>query len=418
MDTLRDFRIPTATVLRFVMSLALSLLVWGWVTVQRDPTVPRTFSDIAVEEPRLPEPLMVVGDPGDVTVRLEGPRSIIQAVVVDDLELQLDLDRVDGPGTYTVPIAIEVPDAVRIDQISPRQRTILVDEAASESFHLDVQTDPDENGPRPISNVTPSVSEVTVSGPKQFVDNVARVVLPIEVGERTGRFTARFTPIALNGDGERITEVEILPERVPATIEVEANGRSVPVLVQTVGVPAEGYEEVDRVVNPSTVLVDGPPAVLADLVSISTEPVAIDGATGAVSQRVALTGLPEGVTVVEPADGSVIAVVQLRERGATQSLPEQAIVVSDIPPGLVATVEPETVMIVVFASEEVMAGLRAGEITVRVSVAGLGPGTHELTPLVAVPPGVQWLRAEPETVRVTLQPTGATPANALTARPS
>ena len=53
----------------------------------------------------------------------------------------------------------------------------------------------------------PEVSEVTVSGPKRLVDNVARVVLPVDIGDRTDDFTADFVPVALDAAGQPIPEV-------------------------------------------------------------------------------------------------------------------------------------------------------------------------------------------------------------------
>ena len=196
-------------------------------------------------------------------------------------------------------------------------------------MHLEVAPAPIDDPTRRIGNIEPEVSEVTVSGPKRLVDNVAQVQLPVDIGERTDDFTADFVPTALDAAGQPIPEVAILPSRVTTTVVVEQRGRSVPVLVQTVGNPEQGYESVGSVANPATVLLDGPDEVLANILSVVTTPVDIDGATETVSTRVGLEDLPPDVRVVSPADGSVVAVVQIRPRGVTQLL-------NDLPVGSTA----------------------------------------------------------------------------------
>jgi hypothetical protein len=78
--------------------------------------------------------------------------------------------------------------------------------------------------------------------------------------------------------------------------------------------------------------------------------------------------------------------------------------VSQVPDGFTASVEPDTIGVVVFASEETTANISGNEISVSASVEGLGAGRHQIRPSVTVPPEVQWLRTEPETVVVAMEP--------------
>ena len=412
-------RIPTATVLRLLASLALALLLWSWVTTQQDPTIPATFPDVPLQEPELSDPRLTVGPFGDITVRVvvEGPRSLVRELGPDDLDPRLDLGGVDGPGDYTVPIQVTTPNGVRVEQLEPPQLSIIVDETASRSFHLVPEPIVPDDNTRRLGEVTPAVSEVTVSGPRRLVDAVARVVLPVEIGEQTSDFTGQFTPVAQNEAGEPVTEVRIRPQRVEATVRVEARGRSVPVLIQTIGDPAQGYEVGDRVANPDMVVLDGPDDAINDIVSVSTAPVMIDGATEPISQTVGLEGLPAGVQVVDPPDGNVVVVVQVRPRGTTQTVTAQGVEVTDLSPGLVASVDPAAVDVEIFAAEDTLAGLRADEIVPRVSAAGLGPGTYQLPLEVSVPAGVQWLRTDPMTATVTVRPRDGTPVTSAAPEP-
>jgi YbbR domain-containing protein len=403
-------RIPVDAVTRLFISLLIALLLWGWVTTQRNPTQSRTIAEVPIAAPQLPDAdLQIGGELGTVTLQLEGPQSVVEGIVRTDLEPMLDLSGVSAPGEHTVPVVVSLPPAVRIDRIDPPRLSIVVDERAVRTVPLEVEREEPDDGTRRFGEITPVVSEVTVEGPRRLVDQVERVVLPVEMGERTADFTAQLAPVALAAGDQPIPEVEVRPRRVLTTVEVEARGRSVPVLIQTVGSPAPGYELGDDAVDPGSVLIDGPPEVLASMVSVLTEPVSVDGATASISTRVALTGLPMEVGVVEPADGQVTVVIQVRQRGVTQSLAEQPVLVTGVGPGLEAIVQPRAVSVVVVAAEDALATLRAGDVTPRASVDGLTAGIHQVPLTVAVPSGVQWIRAEPAAVRVTLRPVAPTP---------
>lgn len=408
-DRLRGLRVSTAVLLRLLVSFALALLLWGWVTTQQDPIENDSYNDLTLQVPELDDDLAVFSDLAQVDVRLvlEGPRSILQQVEPRDLEPRLDLGTVEGPGDYTVPVTVAVPPGTRLERISPRNLPINVDRADSRIFDLEPEIAQPADGTRQVGVPRPEVSQIQVGGPERVVAEVARVVLRIEIDDRTADFTDTFVPVALDAAGAELQGVTMLPPQVRTEVPVQARGQSVPVLIQTTGTPAEGYERVDSAANPATVLLDGPEAALADLVSVQTEPVSIAGATEQVTQQVGLTGLPEGVRVVDPPTGEVYAVVQVRQRGTTQQLEDLPVTITDLAPGLEATLEPATLDVVVFAPDATLSGLRGGDIEPAVSLAGLGPGSHEVTPMVAVPPTVQWIETVPPRIRVVIRPAAA-----------
>lgn len=404
-------------IFRAIASLALAFLLWAWVTTESDPPESRVFADLTMQDPVLPEPLQIAGELPTITIEVVGPRSVVDRVSRAGLRPTLDVSEVTGPGNYQAQVGVDLPAAARITSITPSRVALVVDETTTRTMHLDVVPAQINDPTRRIGNIEPAVSEVTVSGPRRLVDNVARTILPVDIGNRTDDFTVDFVPVALDAEGQPIPEVAILPSRVSTAVEVDQRGRTVPVLVQTIGNPAQGYEIVGSVANPATVLLDGPDEALANILSVVTAPIDVEGASDTVNMRTELQALPEGVRVVNPVDQSVVAVVQIRRRGVTQLLSDLPITVTNVPEGFTATVEPATIGVVVFASEDTMASLTGSEMSTSVSAAGLGAGRHQLRPNVTVPPEVQWLRTEPEVVVVTLtRAPGATPVASPTER--
>jgi len=71
----------------------------------------------------------------------------------------------------------------------------------------------------------------------------------------------------------------------------------------------------------------------------------------------------------------VVVVVQIRQRGVTQSLPDQPVTVTGLAPGLDAVVDPATVEVVISAPEATLATLRAhpGRLLIMFQPHGYGP---------------------------------------------
>ena len=402
-------RMTTATIIRLVSSIVLAFILWGFVTAAEDPETDRNYSNVPIEIEGLPDDLQLVGSLPNATVTLTAPESVIDEIQSDEVGAKLDLEDIDSPGNYSVPVLVIEPDNIWESSVEPPRLSIVVEQTIVKQFPLENEQSGQSDDSKQINSVTPEVSEVTVRGPSSVVDRVSRVVLPIDISEETGTYEADFTPIAQDADGQAIPEVEISPETVRASVEVTARGKSVAVITQLQGEPGQGYEVVDRTINPSTVLVDGPQGSLDDLVAVSTEPIDVSGATSTVSKRVRIVGLPEAVDVIEPADGTVVAVVQIRQRGVTQPLPGQHIEFVNVGPGLTAEANPAEVSVTVVASQEQLADLTAETISVQIDVGGLGPGVYKLEPEVILPPNMQYNSTDPVTVTVTIRQSPSTP---------
>jgi YbbR domain-containing protein len=402
-------RMTTATLIRLVSSIVLAFILWGFVTASEDPEREREYSNVTIEVAGLPDDLQVVGSLPNATVTLTAPESVIDEIQSDEVGAELNVEHIDGPGTYSVPVLVIEPDDIWESSVVPSRLSVVIEQTIVKQFPIEYEQSGQSDDSKQINSVTPEVSEVTVRGPSSIVDRVARVVLPIDITEETGTYEADFSPVAQDADGQAIPEVEISPETVRASVEVTARGKSVAVITQLQGEPAQGYEVVDRTINPSTVLVDGPQGSLDDLVAVSTEPIDVSGATSTVSKRVRIVGLPEGVDVIEPADGTVVAVVQIRQRGVTQPLPGQHIEFVNVGPGLTVEANPAEVSVTVVASQEQLADLTAETISVQIDVGGLGTGVYTLEPEVILPPNMQYNSTDPVTVTVTIRLSPSTP---------
>jgi YbbR domain-containing protein len=395
-------RVTSSDLVRLASSLVLALLLWGWVTTREDPEQTRNYSNVTVEVGELPENLVVVSAPPNAQIRLRGPRSVMEDVEASEVTAHLDLEGINEAGSYNVDVVVSAPDGVWSRDSTPSKVQIQVEESVAKQFPLETIVTDDVSSSRRVGQIAPDVSEVTVRGPSSVVDRVARVVLPISIGNNTRDFSSTFTPVAQDQSGQAITEVVISPEAIGATVPIEAAGKVLAVFPQLIGAPADGLAVLDQAVIPSTVTVNGNQEQLDSLISIQTQPVDITGATGNVSRLVGLDELPEGVSVIDPPTGRVQVSVNIGQRATRQNLPGLKVEVINLGEGLQAEVNPSDVSLNIVAPSEALANLTAADIKIQVDASGLGPGQYTLTPKVVPPPNLQWLSMDPSEVTVTI----------------
>ena len=392
---------------RLLLSLALAIGLWGWVTATGDPERTGRFPSIPITVEGLKDGFVIVGEVGSAEVSVTGPRSAIEDLVSTQIKAYVDLDQVNSPGTYPVRVQVPKPDKTWSTTSRPRSINVIVETETTVAFPVEPKPSGSLGANQQVESVNPSTSEVTVSGPDSLVKRVARVELPIDIANRTTDFASVFTPVAVDKDGQTIGGVTLSPATISATVEITARGKRVAVIAQIEGEPASGFEIVDRLVNPNTVLVDGPSNVLDQMITVNTDTVSINGAEGDIAKRVNIVGLPAGVTLLEPQSGMVDVVVQIRQRGVQQPLPEQPVSVINLEPGLSAHVSPDTVILTVIGNEQELQNLTSTTLSVQVDARGLGPGTYQIQPTVLLPPNMEWKSIEPAMVTVTIMPEGA-----------
>lgn len=398
------FRPDRTQIVRFGISLLLAALLWGWVTQLQDPyvTEKRRFEELEIQAGTLPTSLQLVSELPTGNVTLEGSQSLIDGIARSAVSLSIDTSVVTGPGSFSVPVVVNSPN-VSEKSVEPDVVDIQVDQRVTRVFPLTLQNVSEPDGSRRVDDVVPEVSQVTVSGPSSAIDRVEEIVLPITVGDQVSDFDALFSPYAADATNQQISEIEILPSQIQTRVSVQTRGKSVSVIPNVVGEPAEGWTITERRADPDTIVVDGPPEALENLLFVNTDPIDVTGATDSLEGQFGITDLPSGVTVIDPAEGMVTARVALEDSSVSSqtlaAMPVEAIGVGE---GLIASIDPETISIEVTAPIEILQSMTAADVSVTVDLSGMQAGTHVLSPTVTVPPGASWLGNEPDTVQVTI----------------
>jgi YbbR domain-containing protein len=165
------------------------------------------------------------------------------------------------------------------------------------------------------------------------------------------------------------------------------------------GTPAPGFALESLSVDPPTITITGLPEDLAEIGSILTEPISIDGLSASQTFEVALD-LPDGVEL-GPGEPETVVV----EATVVPSVSSRTFVVGVLCqgegdnaclPGI------DQLSITVSGSGEALGALTAEDVTPIIDVSGLAPGEHQVTPAVSLPQGVELLGIAPAAVPVTI----------------
>jgi YbbR domain-containing protein len=176
------------------------------------------------------------------------------------------------------------------------------------------------------------------------------------------------------------------------------NYRTVPIVVQRVGNPADGYAVTSVQVAPPTITIQGTAPTLVNVNYVSTQAIDITGKKATITQVMPLD-LPPGVSstsfsavtvsiYITPVVGSISAMAP--------------VTVKNLGANLADVVTPASVTVTVKGPLSRLTGL---DIAPTVDVAGRGPGTYILPVQVSAPADVT-MQASPAEVTVTLTPVG------------
>lgn len=407
-------RLGAGLLARTLFSLALAVLLWGWVTTQDDPEIDRPFQGITPTIINKADDLVIVDEARlpTVTVTVRGPRSEINQLTALDIQATLNLGEVHDPGDIEVAVDATVPRrrGVRVAGTTPARVAVSVDRLVAKSFPLEVDKG-SSVPPYSIGNVDYNPKQVTVRGPQSLVERVTRVVLPINLGDHRDNFEAQFTPEPRDNSGTRVNGLTVEPGSVTATVTVDRVGRTVNIVPNIQGTPAEGFRVGNTQVSPPSVTVNGPADILAQLVVVSTAPIDVSGRKESFSVYDVALSLPAGLQVIDR--NTVNVEVQIEAEQQRQQVGVFRVTPVNIEPGLriAGNIAPSEITVTVSGPLASIRQLSASDVQVQLDLRGYGVGTYTITPTVIVPSD---LRVDtPQGVRVQLERIPATPATPI-----
>ncbi len=393
-----------ANLFTLFLSLALASLIWFNAQKSEDPFTSK-FMTIPVDILGQPEKSILIDPPPDgrlsVQIVFEGPTSIVTQLTAADFSATIDLSNIPFGEETTVPVTVQadIPD---ITLLSPQQ---AIDVLLEQLVTRDIPVELDLRGTvaRGYKQGDPLIDPltITISGPAANVNNIEFAQVTVWLNNNREDILDSGPPVYYDRVGNVASARDLNPsaDQVDVTIPVtESAGYAEKYIdVDLVGQPAPGYRLLDINVTPLSILIQGRPTQLNQLDRVQTEPIDITGLTESFQQQVTLA-LPEGITQDEVEE--IIVEIDIEPFYTTDTF-NPTVTVQGLGETLQATVNPESVRVVLFGPLPVLESLPDEEVNVTVDLFGLITGTYSLEPDVSFPDrGIELRSIQPALVSV------------------
>ena len=224
------------------------------------------------------EAYVVDGIPNSADIVLIGRKSdLYLAEQLGDHQLSLDLTDL-SEGTHKVNIKYNNPINSLDYKVDPSRVTIVIYPKVSESKTLttDILNTDKLGSTLVISNVELDRDEVIIKSSKQKLETVASVKALVDVNAlnatQAGTYTLENVKlIAYDEKGTEISDIEIVPETVTATVTVTSPSKVVPIKIVPVGEVASGSAINTITSNVTTITLYGEDSVLDAIDEIKVE---------------------------------------------------------------------------------------------------------------------------------------------------
>lgn len=299
--------------------VAIFLAVVLWLNASdQEISFRQQVVDVPLEVRSLSSSLVANELPEKVKVRIEGEWSIVEKVETKQFSAFIRLDSYEA-GTHEVPVEVTVPAGVRLIGITPASVSVHLTEMTS--IQIPVHVDVEGSVASGYSMLDPVVepAEAIVRGPQDVLEKITSARVKVSLSNLKEDYV-KVLPIRLQGVVAGEGQISVQPATAKVSISViqetqtqEPQTKAVNIEPVVEGIPMEGYTVGTVNVEPQQVSISGAPEIIANISSLKTVPVNIEGRDSSLSESVGLN-LPEGVQVLGPRSVSVtIEIVKQEE---------------------------------------------------------------------------------------------------------
>lgn len=386
-----------------VIAFIFAALLWLIVVNLDNPVVSKTFREIPVTIVNddiitsAGDVYQVVGEQS-VSVVVYATRDISQELEAEDIVATADVTEMDT-ATGLIPIEISIPDYsgdYESAEAVPRNLTIQREKSGKKVLSLSVKAENDPADGYILGNMTVEPEQVTLTGAESVLAQIARAEARVNVEGMTADQKAKAELRLYDADGNVLNppqiENDLGEEGITVSVEV-LKLKSVPIVLDVTGTPAEGYKYTGGTSAPENLQVCGKSADLEgfDEIEISGSVLDVSGASDTIEKNIDISEyLPEGVRLAEQDLGTVKVTLKVEQEG-TRSIDflVSSLRINNLSEKLQVNYETGAEIVIRVSGDE--ARLNTLDITnaVYVDLGGYTtPGTYDIPVKVDLPDGV------------------------------
>lgn len=366
-------------------SLVLAVVTWFLVVMISDPPDTRTFTNVSVKllntdllekENKVYE---VLDKTDTVNVTIKAPKSIVGQIRASDIVAEADISKITDINTVVIKYNVQNVDGVESVEGNRDVVRLSVEDRTSKWIKVVHNVVGEVAEDYMVADTTAELNIIEVSGPKSVVDCISYAAAQIDVTGYSSNVSANVDVVLYDKDDVVVEHDNLKKSENNIRMEVQVLAKKeVPVEIDFMGIPAEGYMATGAVSSePNTVMVAGTGLTLAGLSKISIPEEAIN-ITGESSDMTAIIDLrdylPDNVILAEQNYNGMLTVTVYIEPKVEKELeiPAENITVINLPDGFEAQTvngERETYALAVYGLAKHINPLRASDIQGVVDVA-------------------------------------------------
>lgn len=256
-----------------VLSILVAVIMWAFVMTSTNPSLSKTIRNVPLtiknQEVMQKDGYALVGkdEVASVNVKVEGSRSDLASLSAEDLVASIDLG-VPTEGIKTLNVNVDVPSGIRIEKVSPSNINLKMEKIVKKDLTVDIKISDRLKESKIINVSEQSTKKITVSGLRNYVDKVDKIVLNINEEEYLDGKIHDIGVKPVDKNGKTVENVDLSQNDVSISFDV-LQSKEVGVELNYDNLPKNMQIEESKI-SPNKVIIKGEKSIVDKISAIKT----------------------------------------------------------------------------------------------------------------------------------------------------
>lgn len=368
-----------------IVALVFAILLWAYVLVALNPVRSKSIDDVPITLEGYTDLLsrnliLVNSDLGMADVEVNATITNHSDLDASRITCRASLGTISAAGTYRLPLSVTVQSNLgTVASVDPRTVTVEVDNLIVKT--VPVKLELTGTLPEGYEVVAESmVSTITVEGAARYIEPTVRAVATVDLTGRTENVEESVNVVFYDKNDNEVTVVTRSQNNPNVTVRVTISAYKLVNIRPEVTLEDDVYYESINQVSPASVVLYGTSEALAAIDTVSTQALVLPAERGVVTRDLTLV-LPEGVSLKRGQNSSVTLNAVVTEKTGEIAL-EAPLTYANLGKDLaIADGAPTIAYLTVSGPLKQVEQVTPESLTVKVDLAGYGPGDWELIPV-------------------------------------
>ena len=353
-----------------IVALVFAILLWAYVLVALNPVRSKSIDDVPITLEGYTDLLsrnliLVNSDLGMADVEVNATITNHSDLDASRITCRASLGTISAAGTYRLPLSVTVQSNLgTVASVDPRTVTVEVDNLIVKT--VPVKLELTGTLPEGYEVVAESmVSTITVEGAARYIEPTVRAVATVDLTGRTENVEESVNVVFYDKNDNEVTVVTRSQNNPNVTVRATISAYKLVNIRPEVTLEDDVYYESINQVSPASVVLYGTSEALAAIDTVSTQALV----------------LPEGVSLKRGQSSSVTLNAVVTEKTGEIAL-EAPLTYANLGKDLaIADGAPTIAYLTVSGPLKQVEQVTPESLTVKVDLAGYGPGDWELIPV-------------------------------------